>query len=110
MIENNDGNIPSPFDELVFELCKKFDSAVSIGHTVDINRWDAIVIRDALHLALPMPFFVRKEIEEDDNGEPIERTFFACPTCRKMYTKYSTVYHKRCSNCGQTFKLDEVGK
>ena len=107
MIEINNGTIPSPFDERVVDLYKKVDDAMTLGKTISIIREDGFVIRDALHLAVPMPLLVCKDIDEGENGVPIERTFFECPTCRKMYTKYSTVYHRRCSNCGQTFKLDE---
>lgn len=110
MIEMNNGNVPSPFDEYVIALYKKVDDAVTLGQTVELRRLELLVIRDALHLAVPMPLLVCKDIDEDENGDTVERTFLECPTCRKMYTKYSTVYHKRCSNCGQTFKLNEEEK
>lgn len=111
MIEINNGTIPSPFNDRVVDLYKKVDDAVMLGQkTVELSGAELLVIRDALHLAVPMPLLVCKASDEDENGVPIKRTFFECPTCRKMYTKYSTVYHRRCSNCGQTFKIDEVGK
>lgn len=110
MIETKFGVMPSPFDERVIDLYKKVDDAVMLGQTGELNRVELRVIRDALHLAVPIPLLVCKDIDEGDNGEEVERTFLECPTCRKMYTKYSTVYHKRCSNCGQTFKLEEEEK
>ena len=110
MIETTFGAMPSPFDERVIDLYKKVDDAVMLGKTIDLSLGELFVIRDALHLAVPMPLLDCKDIDEGDNGDEVERTFLECPTCRKMYTKYSTVYHKRCSNCGQTFKLYEEEK
>ena len=104
------GVMPSPFDERVIALYKKVDDAVMLGKTISISREDGFVIRDALHLAMPMPLLVCNYTDEDDNGEPIERTIRVCPTCGLIYSKYSAGYRKRCSNCGQTFKLEEVEK
>lgn len=110
MIETKVGTIPSPFDKRVYELYKKVDDAVTLGKTISISREDGFVIRDALHLAMPMPLLVCNYADEDDNGEPIERTIRVCPTCGLIYSKRSAGYRRRCSNCGQTFKLDEEEK
>lgn len=110
MIETKVGTIPSPFDERVINLYKKVDDAVMLGQTVELSRVELRVIRDALHLAMPMPLLVCNYTDEDDNGEPIERTIRVCPTCGLIYSKYSAGYRRRCSNCGQTFKLEEVEK
>lgn len=111
MIETKVGTIPSPFDERVFDLYKRVDDAVMLGQkTVELSGAELLVIRDALHLAMPMPLLVCNYTDEDENGEPIERTIRVCPTCGLIYSKHSAGYRKRCSNCGQTFKLDEVEK
>lgn len=110
MIETKVGTIPSPFDERVIDLYKKVDDAVMLGKTITLDRSEGFVLRDALHLAMPMPLLVCNYTDEDDNGEPIERTIRVCPTCGLIYSKHSAGYRRRCSNCGQTFKLDEAGK
>lgn len=110
MIETKFGVMPSPFDERVIDLYKKVDDAVTLGKTIAISREDGFVLRDALHLAVPMPFLVCNYTDEDDNGEPIEKEIKVCPTCGLIYSKRSAGYRRRCSNCGQTFKLEEEEK
>lgn len=107
MIETKVGVMQSPFDERVIDLYKKVDDAVALGKTVELNRVELRVIRDALHLAVPMPFLVCNYTDEEENGEPIEKEIKVCPTCGLIYSKLSAGYRRRCSNCGQTFKLEE---
>lgn len=110
MIETKVGTIPSPFDERVINLYKKVDDAVMLGKTVGLSLGELRIIRDALHLAVPMPFLVYNYTDEDENGEPIEKEIKVCPTCGLIYSKRSAGYRRRCSNCGQTFKLEEEEK
>lgn len=104
------GVIPSPFDERVIALYKKVDDAVMLGQTVELSRGELCVIRDALHLAMPMPLLVCNFIDEDENGAQVEKEIKECPTCGLIYSKRSAGYRRRCSNCGQTFKLEEEGR
>ena len=110
MIETKFGVMPSPFDERVIDLYKKVDDAVMLGKTVGLSLGELRVIRDALHLAVPMPFLVCNYTDEDENGDPIEKEIKVCPTCGLIYSKRSAGYRRRCSNCGQTFKLEEEEK
>lgn len=110
MIEMNNGNVPSPFDERVIDLYKKVDDAVMLGKTITLDRSEGFVLRDALHLAMPMPLLVCNYTDEDENGEQVEKEIKVCPTCGLIYSKRSAGYRRRCSNCGQTFKLDEEEK
>lgn len=107
MIEITSGTIPSPFDERVVDIYKKVEDAILRGKPITLDRSEEFVIRDALHLAMPMPLLVFNYTDEDEDGEPIERTIRECPTCGLIYSKHSAGYRRRCSNCGQTFKLDE---
>ena len=110
MIETKVCTIPSPFDKRVIDLYKKVDDAVMLGKKVRLSRVELRVIRDALHLAMPMPLFVCNYTDEDENGEPVEKEIKVCPTCGLIYSKRSAGYRRRCSNCGQTFKLEEEEK
>lgn len=38
---------------------------------------------------------------DDDNGRPIERIFYGCPTCGKHYL---LPYADRCPGCNQVLK------
>lgn len=110
MIEKKFGVMPSPFDDSVVDLYKKVEDAVLHNKTITLDGSEVFVIRDALHLAMPMPLLVCNCTDEDENGEQVERKIRACPTCGMVYSKRSAGYRRRCSNCGQTFKLEEEEK
>lgn len=110
MIETKFGVMPSPFDERVVELYKKVEDAILRSKTITFDRSEEFVLRDALHLAMPMPLLVCNYTDEDENGAQVERKIMVCPTCGLIYSKRSAGYRRRCSNCGQTFKLEEEGR
>lgn len=72
MIEMNNGNVPSPFDEYVIDLYKKLDDAVTLSQKVKLDRLELLVLRDALRFAVPMPFVDCKDIDEGNNEETVE--------------------------------------
>ena len=71
MIEKKFGVMPSPFDDSVVDLYKKVEDAVLHNKTITLDGSEVFVIRDALHLAMPMPLLVCNCADEDENEESI---------------------------------------